>query len=95
MKAAGGARQFARRFSDANHTPPIEAASSTITLRPARVRQYAVVSPAIPAPITQTSAWVGSSRGVHCGKAVPSKQIECCPIAGPSPTPPANACLTD
>src|SRR4051812_2009809 len=47
--------------------PPIVPASSTMTDFPSRARRYAVVSPAIPAPTTHTSATASLSSGAAAG----------------------------
>src|SRR2546421_3996772 len=50
--------------------------SSTATVLPCCVSSYAVVSPAIPAPMTQTSTWRFSSSGPHAGNSVVADQTD-------------------
>ena len=58
-------------------SPPATGPSSTTTtLRPSRDSRYAVVSPAMPAPTTQTSAVASASNGGRSASSAVSIQME-------------------
>src|SRR5438128_2649920 len=56
--------------------PPIGPSSSTTTDLPSRASRYAVVNPAMPAPITQTFVLVSLSKAVSDGTSVVAIQTE-------------------
>src|SRR5688572_30326228 len=56
--------------------PLIRLRSTTATSRPSRASRYAVVSPAMPAPMTQTSVSRPDSRGGNSGRGAPAVHNE-------------------
>ena len=56
--------------------PPIGPSSSTTTDLPSRASRYAVVNPAMPAPITQTFVLVSLSKAFSDGTSVVAIQTE-------------------
>src|SRR6266496_3761083 len=56
--------------------PPIGPSSKTITALPSRASKYAVVNPAMPAPIMQTSALVSLRKGDSDGVSAVAAQTD-------------------